>query len=51
MIVGKENCAIVYQKIAVAIRYSQDCIPLAENARLGVKKPNAKFDPPLLFQV
>jgi hypothetical protein len=49
-ILGKENCTIIYQKIALAIGYSQDFIPQADTFRLGVKKPNAKFDPPLLFK-
>jgi hypothetical protein len=37
-ILGKENYTILYQKIAVAIGYSQYCIPQADTFRLGVIK-------------
>jgi hypothetical protein len=49
-ILGGEKCVTLYHKIAVAIGYSQDSIPLADAFRLGVKKPGAKFDPPILIK-
>jgi hypothetical protein len=41
-ILGSEKCVTLYQKIAVAIGYSQDCIPLADVF--------GKFDPPILLK-
>jgi hypothetical protein len=46
----RENSRAIYQSIATAIGYPNNYAPLAEVFRLGVKKPNTKYDPPLILR-
>jgi hypothetical protein len=49
-LVRNENCHIIFEKIALAIGYTNETTPPAAAFRIGVKKPGAKYDPPILLR-
>jgi prefoldin subunit 5 len=50
MVERRENCKILYERIAVAIGYPTEMIPKADAFRLGRKKAGARNDPPILLR-
>jgi hypothetical protein len=47
---SKENTVLIYKKIATAIGYSDERTPSVEAFRLGRKRPESKYDPPILLR-